>query len=59
MKQVPLERDIDIAVNGCYVLATSAQKGTFAAMMISRSRGTCFRNVLEYEAYSKIDVADE
>ena len=40
MRQVPLERDINIAVNGCSGLATSTQKGPFMAMLISRSRGT-------------------
>ena len=40
MRQVLLERDINIAVNGCSGLATSIQKGPFAAMLISRSRGT-------------------
>ena len=40
MRQVPLERDIKIAVNGCSGFATSTQKGPFAAMLISRSRGT-------------------
>ena len=39
MRQVPLECDIDIAVNGCSWFATSTQKGPFTAMMISRSRG--------------------
>ena len=41
MRQVPLERDINIAVNGCSGIATSTQKGPFTAMLISRSRGTC------------------
>ena len=41
MRQVPLERDINIAVNGCSGFATSTQKGPFMAMLISRSRGTC------------------
>ena len=40
MRQVPLERDINIAVNGCSGFATSTQKGLFMAMLISRSRGT-------------------
>ena len=39
-KLVPLERDINIAVNGCSGFATSTQKGPFTAMLISRSRGT-------------------
>ena len=42
MGQVPLERDIKIAVNGCSGFTTSTQKGPFKAMLISRSRGTCF-----------------
>ena len=41
MKQVPLECDINIAVNGCSGFATSSQKGPFMAMLISHSRGTC------------------
>ena len=41
MRQVPLERDINIAVNGCSGFATSTQKGPFTAMLISRSRGIC------------------
>ena len=40
MRQVPLERDINIVVNGCTGFATSTQKGPFMAMLISRSRGT-------------------
>ena len=40
MRQVPLERDINIAVNGCSGFATSTQKGPFMAMLISRSRDT-------------------
>ena len=40
MRQVPLERDINIAVNGCSGFTTSTQKGPFMAMLISLSRGT-------------------
>ena len=40
MRQVPLERDINIAVKGCSGFATSTQKGPFKAMLISRSSGT-------------------
>ena len=40
MRQVPLERDINIAVNGCSGFATSTQKEPFMAMLILRSRGT-------------------
>ena len=40
MGQVPLERDIKIAVNGCSGFATTTQEGPFSAMLISRSRGT-------------------
>ena len=40
MRQVPLERDINIAVNGYSGFATSTQKGPFMAMLISHSRGT-------------------
>ena len=38
------------AVNGCSGFATSAQKGPFTAMLISRSRGSClisFQNSLK------------
>ena len=41
MRQVPLERDINIAVNGCSGFASSSQKRPFMAMLISCSRGTC------------------
>ena len=40
MRQVPLERDTNIDVNGCSGFATSTQKGLYMAMVISRSRGT-------------------
>ena len=40
MRQVPLERDINIAVNGCSWFVTSTQKGPFKAMFTSPSRGT-------------------
>ena len=35
MRQLPLERDIFIAVNGCSGFATSTQKEPFMAMLIS------------------------
>ena len=41
MRQVTIEHDINIAVNGCSGLATSTQKGPFMAMLISHSGGTC------------------
>ena len=44
MRQVPLERDINIAVNGCSGFSTSTQKESFTAMLISRSRGTPHSN---------------
>ena len=40
MRQVPLERDINIAVNGCSGFATSTQKVPSMEMLISNSRGT-------------------
>ena len=40
MRQVPLERDINVAVNECSGFATSIEKRSFMAMLISRSRGT-------------------
>ena len=38
---MPLERDINIAVNGCSGFITSTQKGPFMPMLISRCGGTC------------------
>ena len=46
MRQFPLERDINIAVNGCSGFATSTKKGPFMAMLISCSRGTYSRALL-------------
>ena len=40
MRQVTLERDINIAINGCSGFATSSQKEQFTAMLISHSGGT-------------------
>ena len=40
MRQVPLERDINIAVNGCSGFETSTRKEPFMAMLTSCSRGT-------------------
>ena len=40
MGQVPLERDINIPVNGCSGFATSTQNSPFVAMLISLYRGT-------------------
>ena len=39
MRQVPLEPDINIALNECSGFATSTQKGPIMAMLISRSIG--------------------
>ena len=41
MRQVPLNRDINIAVNGGSVWRLQNKNGPFTAMMILRSRGTC------------------
>ena len=41
MRQVPLECDINIAVNGPFWVEVANPKYPFAAMLISRSRGTC------------------
>ena len=49
MRQLPLERDINIAVNGCSWFATSTQIGPFMAMLISRSRGTHLIHFIVYE----------
>ena len=35
MRQVPLEPNINIAINGCSGFATTTQKGPFMAMLIS------------------------
>ena len=54
MRQVPLELDINIAINGCSGFATSTQKGPFMAMW-SRSRDTypiVGRFSLEYQVKS-------
>ena len=40
MRQLPLERDINITVNACSGFTTSTQKVPFMAMLISCSRGT-------------------
>ena len=40
MRQVPLDRDINIAANECSGFATSTQKVPFIAMLISCSSGT-------------------
>ena len=41
MRQVPLVRDINIAVNGPFWVEVVNQEHPFTAMLISRSRGTC------------------
>ena len=41
MRQVPLERDINIAVNGPFKVKVANPEHPFTAMFISRSRGTC------------------
>ena len=38
---MPLERDINIAVNGPFWVEVANQEHPFTAMLISRSRGTC------------------
>ena len=42
MRLVPLERDINIAVNGPFWVEAANPEHPFTAMMISHSRGTCF-----------------
>ena len=39
MRQVPLEQDINIAVNGPSLVVNLRQERLFMAMLISRSRG--------------------
>ena len=41
MRQVPLERDIKIAVDGSFWMEVANQEHPFTAMLISRSQGTC------------------
>ena len=41
MRQVPLERDINIATNGPFWVDIVNPEHPFTAMLISRSRGTC------------------
>ena len=38
---MPLERDINIAVNGPFWVEVANQEHPFTAMLISHSRGTC------------------
>ena len=38
---MPLELDINIAVNGPFWVEVANQEHPFTAMLISRSRGTC------------------
>ena len=40
MRQVPLERDVNIASNGPFWVEVANQEHPFTAMLISRSRGT-------------------
>ena len=46
MRQVPLEHDINIAVNGPFWVEVANQEHPFTAMLISRSRGTCLIDAL-------------
>ena len=41
MRQVPLERDINIAINGPFWVEVANPEHPFTAMLISYSRGTC------------------
>ena len=45
MGQVPLERDINIAVNGSFWVEVANTEHPFTAMLIPRSRGTCLNEV--------------
>ena len=49
MRQVPLDRDINITVNGCSGFATSTQKGPFMAMLVSHSIGTYFIGTFRHD----------
>ena len=53
MRQVPLERYINIAVNGCSGFATSTRKGPFTAMLISRSGDTCLISFMLFWEHGK------
>ena len=58
MRHVPLERDINIAVNGCSgfaIFATSTQKGPFMAMLISHSRGKYLINRDPPDPYADVE----
>ena len=39
--EVPLELDINIAINGSFWVEVANPEHPFAAMLIARSRGTC------------------
>ena len=41
MRQVPLKCDINIAVNGQFLVCNLHQEWPFIAMLILRSKGTC------------------
>ena len=41
MRQVPLERDIIIAISGPFWMEVANPEHPFTAMLISHSRGTC------------------
>ena len=50
MRHVRLERDINIAINGCSGSTTSTQKGPFKVMLISRSRVTYLITLHRYSS---------
>ena len=47
MRQVPLECDINIAVNGSFWVEVANPEHAFTAMLISRFRGTCLIGFLK------------
>ena len=49
MRQVPPERDINIAINGPFWVEVANPEHPFTAMLISRSRGTCLIGMHPYD----------
>ena len=49
MRHVPLERDINFAVNGPFWAEVANQEYPFMVMLISHSRGPCLIPILNLE----------
>ena len=52
---MPLERDINIAVNGPFLVHNLHQVGPFVAMLISRSRGTYLILTIDLTTHRSLD----